>query len=176
MHAHSRVQLFVTPCTTACVTPRSIGFSQQEYWSGLPFPPSGFLPNPVIEPVSPAYPALAGGFFTAEPPEKPSLKTSLGALYLFLSEVAQSCLTLCDPMDSSLPGSSIHGILQARILEWVAISFSRVSARPRDQTQVSRIAGRLTGDEIDPCNTIKKPQNQTVFFWYFCSTSCNGCS
>ena len=39
------------------------------------------------------------------------------------SEVAQSCLTLCDPMDSSLPGSSLHGILQARVLEWVAISF-----------------------------------------------------
>ena len=43
---------------------------------------------------------------------------------LFSSEVAQSCLTLCDPMDCSLPGSSIHGILQARVLEWVAISFS----------------------------------------------------
>ena len=40
------------------------------------------------------------------------------------SEVAQSCLTLCDPMDCSLPGSSIHGILWARILEWVAIPFS----------------------------------------------------
>ena len=56
------------------------------------------------------------------------------------SKVAQSCLTLCDPMDCSPPGSSIHGILQARILEWVAISFSRGSSRPRDQTQVSRIA------------------------------------
>ena len=44
-----------------------------------------------------------------------------------MSEIAQSCLTLCDPLDSSLPGSSIHGILQARILEWVAISFSRGS-------------------------------------------------
>ena len=43
------------------------------------------------------------------------------------SEVAQSCLTLCDPMDCSLPSSSVHGILQARILEWVAISFSRGS-------------------------------------------------
>ena len=42
------------------------------------------------------------------------------------SEVAQSCLTLCNPMDCSLPGSSIHGILQARVLEWVAISFSKV--------------------------------------------------
>ena len=58
------------------------------------------------------------------------------------SEVAQSCPTLCDPVDCSPPGSSIHGILQARILEWVAISFSRGSFRPRDQTQVSCIAGR----------------------------------
>ena len=41
------------------------------------------------------------------------------------SEVAQSCPTLCDPMDCSLPGSSLHGILQARVLEWVAISFSK---------------------------------------------------
>ena len=48
------------------------------------------------------------------------------------SEVAQSCLTLCDPEDCSLPGSSVHGILQAKILELVAISFSRVSSPPRD--------------------------------------------
>ena len=58
------------------------------------------------------------------------------------SEVAQLCLTLCDPVDCSPPGSSIHGILQARILEWVAISFSRGSPQPRNRTQVSRIAGR----------------------------------
>ena len=58
------------------------------------------------------------------------------------SEVAQSCLTLCDPVDCSPPGSFIHGILQARILEWVATSFSRGSSRPRDRTQVSCIAGR----------------------------------
>ena len=44
------------------------------------------------------------------------------------SEVAQSCLTLCDPMDGSLPGSAVHGIFQARILEWTAISFSRGSS------------------------------------------------
>ena len=48
------------------------------------------------------------------------------------SEVVQSCPTLCDPVDCSLPGFSIHGILQARILEWVTISFSRGSSRPRD--------------------------------------------
>ena len=46
--------------------------------------------------------------------------------------VIQSCLTLCDPMDCSLLGSSVHGILQARILEWVAISYSRGSSQPRD--------------------------------------------
>ena len=53
-----------------------------------------------------------------------------------------SRVRLCDPMDCSPPGSSVHGILQARILEWVAISFSRGSSRPRDQTQISHIAGR----------------------------------
>ena len=56
------------------------------------------------------------------------------------SEVTQLCPTLCDPMDCSLWGSSIHGIFQARLLEWVAISFSRGSSRPRDQTLVSCIA------------------------------------
>ena len=54
---------------------------------------------------------------------------------------AQSCLTLCNPVDRSPPGSSVHGIPQARILEWVAISFSRGSSRPRDQTHVSCTAG-----------------------------------
>ena len=58
------------------------------------------------------------------------------------SEVVQSCPTLCDPVDCSLPGSFLHRILQARILEWVAISFSRGSSWPRDRTGVSRIAGR----------------------------------
>ena len=56
-------------------------------------------------------------------------------------KVAQSCLTLCNPMDFSVPGSSAHGILQAIILEWVAIAFSRGSSQPRDWTQVSLIAG-----------------------------------
>ena len=55
---------------------------------------------------------------------------------------SQSCLTLCDPKDCSLPGSSIHGVFQARVLEWVAISFSRRSSLPGDWTWVSQIAGR----------------------------------
>ena len=58
------------------------------------------------------------------------------------NEVSQSCPTLCDHMNCSLPHSSIHGIFQARVLEWVAISFSRGSSQPRDRTQVSLIVGR----------------------------------
>ena len=58
------------------------------------------------------------------------------------AEVAQSCLTLCKPMDCSLPGSTIHEIFQARILEWVAISFSRRSSQPRDWTRICCIVGR----------------------------------
>ena len=58
------------------------------------------------------------------------------------SEVAQSCLTLCDPIDCSLPGSSVHGIFQTIVLEWIAISFSRGSSQPRAWTQVSRIVDR----------------------------------
>ena len=62
--------------------------------------------------------------------------------FIIYSEVAQSCPTLCDPMDCSPPGSSIHGIFQARVLEWGAISFYRESSQPRDRTLVSRITGR----------------------------------
>ena len=72
----SHAQLFATPWNAAYQAPPSMGFSRQEYWSGLP------LPSPMHE-----------------------------------SEVAQSCPTLCNPMECSLPGSSIHGILKARVLE-----------------------------------------------------------
>ena len=58
------------------------------------------------------------------------------------SEVAQSCLTLCNPVDCSPPGSSVHGFSRWRILEWVTISFSRGSFRPRGRTRVSSIGGR----------------------------------
>ncbi|CAI9161018.1 unnamed protein product [Rangifer tarandus platyrhynchus] len=59
-------------------------------------------------------------------------------LYERKVKVAQSCPTPCDPMEYT-----VHGILQARILEWVAVPFSRVSSQPRDRTQVSRIGGRF---------------------------------
>ena len=69
--------------------------------------------------------------------------------------VTQSCLTLCPPVDYSLPGSSVHGIFQARILVWIAIPFSRGSSQPRDHTRVSCVAGLFftiwaTGEA--PCN------------------------
>ena len=54
--------------------------------------------------------------------------------------VAQSCLTLCDPMDCSSPGPSVRGILQAGILEWVVLPFSRGSSQPRDRTRVSYVS------------------------------------
>ena len=83
------------------------------------------------------------------PWDSPGKNTGVGCHFLLQcmkvkseSEVAQSCPTLYDPMDCSLPGSSVHGIFQARVLEWGAIDFSRGSSQPRDQTQVSHTAGR----------------------------------
>jgi len=90
-----------------------MGFSRQEYRSGLQFPSPRDVPNPRIKPEPPA-----GRFFTAEPPGKPHNHAAAAAKSL------QSCPTLCDPIDGSPPGSPVPGILQARILEWVAISFS----------------------------------------------------
>ena len=68
--ALSGVQLFVTLWTVALQAPLSMEFSRQEYWSGLPFPPAGDLPDPGVEPRSLVSPALAGGFFTTDPPGK----------------------------------------------------------------------------------------------------------
>ena len=72
------------------------------------------------------------------PPASPPTRSSQS----MWSEASQSCPTLCNPLDCSPPGSSVHGILQPRTLEWVAISFSRGSSQPRDQTQVFCIASR----------------------------------
>ena len=66
----SRVQLFATPWTVACQAPLSMDFSRQEYWSELPFPTRGVLPNPGIKLISLASSALAGRFFTIEPSRK----------------------------------------------------------------------------------------------------------
>ena len=106
----SHVQLFEIPWTVAHQAPLFMGFPRQEDWSGLPFPSPRGLPDPGIGLASFASPALK-------------------------MKVAQSCPTLCNPVDYT-----VHGILQARILEWVAFPFPRRSSQPRDRTQVSHIA------------------------------------
>ena len=84
------------------------------------------------------------------PWDSPGKNTGVGCHFLLQCikvkserEVAQSCPTPSDPMDCSPPGSSVHGIFQARVLEWVAMPFCRASSPPRDQTSVSCIAGRF---------------------------------
>ena len=122
-----------------------MGFPRQEYWNGFPFPSPGELLDLGIKPTSSA---LAGEFFTTEPPEKPTKPwDGYQMWYLFqvflraqldriircrprkaataaAAKSLQLSLTLCDPVDGSPPGSPVPGILQARTLEWVAISFS----------------------------------------------------
>ena len=72
----------------------------------------------------------------------PYITWSQTSLHAAAAKSLQSCLTLCEPIDGSPPGSPVPGILQARVLEWVAISFSRGSSQLRDRTQVSPMAGR----------------------------------
>ena len=89
----SLVQLFSTPRTIARQAPQSMGFPRQEYWRGLLFPPPGDLPDPVIEPTSPA---LTGRFFTTEPPGKPYVAVGVQALNcvrLFVSPWTTTCQT-----------------------------------------------------------------------------------
>ena len=80
------------------------------------------------------------------------------------SEVTQSCPTLYNPMDCSPPGSSIHGIFQATILEWVVISFSRRSSQPKDQTRVSCIVGDSLLSE--PPGKSQVPPGSLLLKWH----------
>ena len=105
----SCVRLFMTLWTAAHQAPSSLGFSRQEYWRGLPFPPPWNLPDLGIKPASLMSSALAGRHIYTAAAAAKSL---------------QSCPTLCDPIDGSPPGSPVPGILRARTLEWVAISLS----------------------------------------------------
>ena len=149
------VSYSLQPCG---LSPLSMGFSRQEYWSGLPFPSPRDLPNLGIKSASLCLlPWQADSFInsatweTINPYSLPIRKIMLSLSFLFVLifkkafyfvlkwievKVTQLCLTLCNPMDCT-----VHGILQARILEWVAIPFSRGSSQPRDWTQVSHTAG-----------------------------------
>ena len=81
----------MTPWTITCQVPLSIGFPRQRYWSGLPFPSPGDLPNPGTEFASPISPALAGGFFTSEPLWKPKGKVAM--LYRLKKKPVTTSLT-----------------------------------------------------------------------------------
>ena len=76
------------------------------------------------------------------PCSSPCAKQKVRCFLFYCCLVIQSCPTLCDPMDSNPLGSSVHGVFQARILEWIVISFSRGSSQPRDWTQVSHTVDR----------------------------------
>ena len=128
----SCVWLSVIPQTVAHQAPPSIEFPRQEYWSGLPLPSPGGLPDPGMEPWSPALQA------DSLPSEPEKLLFSLCCL----CSVAQSCLTLCNSVDSSPPGSSVHGGSPGKTTGELLPS-SRGSLPPRDQTQVSHTAGRF---------------------------------
>ena len=89
--------------------------------------------------------------------DKASLHRNIHKIGVYIDVLSCSCPTLCDSMNCSLPGSSVHGILQARTLEWVAISYSRGSSQPMDQTHVSCIS--CIGRQIlYHCATWEAPQ------------------
>ena len=137
--AAKSLQLCLTLCDPIDGSPPgspSLGFSRQEHWSGLPFP------SPMHESEKwkgsrsvVSYPQRPRGLQPTRlfrPWDSPGKSTGVGCHFLLQcmkvkseSEVVQSCPTLSDPMDCSLPGSSIHGIFQARVLEWGAIAFSK---------------------------------------------------
>ena len=126
----SCVWLFATLWTVAHQSPLSMGFFRKECWSGLPCPSPGDLPNRGTELASPALQAVSyitGELFTNRATwEAPFIPVCLCAKSL------QLYLTLCNPMDCSLPGSSVHGIFQARILKWVAKPSFMGSFWPKD--------------------------------------------
>ena len=113
---HAKINVEYTPWTVAHQTLLSTEFHRQEYWSRLPFPTPRDLPNPGIKPVSLVSPVLAIRFFTtsntweAQSDDKPH--QTLNSIYVCL--VAQSCLTLSNPLDCSPPGSSVHGIFSGK--------------------------------------------------------------
>ena len=116
----------MTPWTIAQQVPLSMGFPRQEFWSGLPFPSPGDLPDPGMEPKSPA---LADGFFKLQQPP--------GKLNNCINSI--NCTNY-----------RVHGILQARILEWVTFPFCRGSSQPRDQTQVDSFALQVDSLPAEP--------------------------
>jgi len=136
MHVLSCDPLFVTPWTVAHQTPLCMEFSRQESWSGLPFSTAIRHSERKVKVKSLSHVSLLATPWTTAhqalgPWDFPGKSTGVGCHCLLPLTAAaaaakslQSCPTLCDLIDGSPPGSPIPGILQARVLEWVAISFS----------------------------------------------------
>ena len=151
---------FMTPWTVACQAPLPTGFLRQGHWGGLPCPPPGMFPtqgsNPCLWhllhwqadslPLAPTGNLHIQNEAPAHQKRSQRFCDPSGPLsdQLLKGTAAQLCPTLYDPMDCSPPGSSVHGIFQARILEWVAGFFPQGSSQSRNQTQVSCIAGRFS--------------------------------
>ena len=114
LNCFSHIQFFATPWTHSVPGSSSMGFSRQNYWSGLPSPSPGDLPNPGIKPVSPAPPAFAGGFFTTSATWEAHIYIHRYISHVIISLrkaiVVQllSHVWLCDPMDCSTPGFPVH--------------------------------------------------------------------
>ena len=158
----SRVRLFVTPWTVAHQAPLSLGFSRQEYWSGFQCLPPGELPNPGIEPRSPA---LQAESLLSEPPGKQSESCSVvcdslrppGLHSPWNSPGQNNGVDSLSILQEIFPTQGLNlGLLHCRqmlyqlshkgsprILEWVAYPFSKGSSQPRNRTGVSCIAGRF---------------------------------
>ena len=140
-HAQSlqSCQLFATLWSIARQAPLSMKFSRQEYWSRLPCPPPGIVPTQGSKQNLLCLLHWQEGSLPLAPPGKPRLNyppilmllpaPRLPVFVKLEGSVAakslQSCPTLSDPIDGSLPGSSAHGIFQARVLEWGAIAFPK---------------------------------------------------
>ena len=141
----------MTPWTLAHQAPVPMGFSRQEYWSELPCPPPGDLPDPEIEPASLTSPAMQAGSSPLVPPGKPhqSLKYLKGRRHLkgtfrsvLFSSVAQLCPTLCDPMNRSTPGLPVHHQLP----EFTQTHVHRVA----DAIQLSRPLSSVISSSVVP--------------------------
>ena len=150
----SHIWLFATLWTVACWTPPSVGFSRQEYWSGLPFPSPGDIPDPGIEPASPT---LQADSLLSEPPRKPGpclIGSYRGSPFCCFS-VTKMCPPLCEPMNCSMTDFPVlHYLLQFA------------------QTHVHWV-----GDATRPSHPLSPPsppalslsQHQGLFQWVSCS-------
>ena len=131
----SPVQLCVTPWTAAYQAPPSMGFSRQEYWSGVPSP----SPRKILDGLKEEMHTRSVGLSSVQGTHNKNRRLPYG----ICTVCAPLCLTLWDTMDCTTSGSSVHGIFQARILEWVAVSYSRGSSRLRSRIYVSCIGRQI---------------------------------